>query len=309
MATCEVGPPRLIAEPGDPGRIERHQLRGQQVVGKDDRVVGQAQRRRRLAGDLQQHLPLQVGEVGGALHQAGVAGAAQLVDEATDCGAPGGARAPSRRDIGVGRPPQLGVGQKGEVGLDDLTPLRGLRGQPTRQDSADRIECASERRSLVFWCAGCLHDRHLALDQPHGRTDRKAGRRRHATERVQRRRWLRRRRVEGRDRCERRFTLALRDAGHERLQRVGGVRAAGEELDLVAKSHPERHHRDRAAGVRAAAGDLERDIRGELGGLPGDERRGPGVQAVRQTHPHAAAQHLARLDHRALALSIDRAQR
>ena len=75
IATCEVGLAMApTARPAPPARVQLHQLRGQDVVGEHDGVVGQRDRRGGLAGELQQHLAAQIVEVGGALHHPRIAG-------------------------------------------------------------------------------------------------------------------------------------------------------------------------------------------------------------------------------------------
>ena len=71
IATCEVGPRRARADARDAARIERHQLRGQEIVGEKDRRGGNfARGDRRLAAQHAQHLVLEVAQVGGALAHA-----------------------------------------------------------------------------------------------------------------------------------------------------------------------------------------------------------------------------------------------
>jgi hypothetical protein len=287
---------------GDAPRIELHQLRRQQVVGDDDGAVRQGVRRGGLAGKLQQHLAAQVGKVGRALHHPRVARCAQLVDVPADGAAPASPGAGASGDRRAGCRRQLGVGQEGQVRLNDLTALGGFAALARAQRRLDRGERAGERGGFGIRRAGGLDDDHLGLDQPHRRADGEAGRGRHAAERAQRGGGRRRgleRFGEGRDR--RGGALPVRHHRGQGDQRLGRIDPARDHLDLVAQPHRQRHHRDRTAGVGAATGDLQGDLGGELAGLVGDQRRRTGVQPVRQADPHQPAQRLARTRRRRIA--------
>ena len=67
IAACEVAPPRGGGDAHDELGVERRGLAGREVVGDQD--PGSRRRRRRRAGQLAQHAPADVVDVGGALAQ------------------------------------------------------------------------------------------------------------------------------------------------------------------------------------------------------------------------------------------------
>ena len=282
-------------EPRHPLRIEVHQLRGQDVVGQHDGVVGQRDRQGRLAGELQQHLALQVGEVGGALHHPRIARRAQLVDIAADGAAPGGAGAGAALDRRIGVTLQLRVVEEGQVRLGDLAPLRGVRRRRGRPGAActrrQRERPAPPVRPPAVSASTLTSD--LRLDQigpprrwpgparPARRPAPRAATRAAALASAAR--------PAGRPRPLRRRAIASR----QRLERRRGVRADGDDLELVAAADRQRHHRNRASRVGAPAADLQRDLGGEPAGFVGHQRGRTRVQTVRQPDAHLAAQRLA----------------
>ena len=123
---------------GDPRRVEGHQLRGQDVVGDQDGIVGQDDGRQGLAGQFQQHLPLQVGQVGGPLQHPPVAERLQLFHIAADGAPPGDPGAGAAGDGGEGRGQQFRILDEGEVGLGDRAALGRTARSPRRQRRACR---------------------------------------------------------------------------------------------------------------------------------------------------------------------------
>ncbi len=132
------------AEAGDATSIQRRQLGREQFVGQKDGVVGQRSGPLHLAAELEQHLTLQVRQVGGAGGQALVAQAPQLGHIGLDGVPPGDPGAVTAADGGPGGLGQLGIVQESRVcGHDGPLLCRtapGVRIDPPGHRPQGRVE-------------------------------------------------------------------------------------------------------------------------------------------------------------------------
>ena len=100
-----VGPPR----DADPAELERHQLRGQQGVGEQDRAVRDGACLHRLSRKFGEQLMFDIPKIVDALDQQIVAGRTQGGRAGFDCGTPGEAGAAACGNAGLRGGNQFGV--------------------------------------------------------------------------------------------------------------------------------------------------------------------------------------------------------
>ncbi len=277
------GPAVGGAEPGEPPRLQPHQLRGQQALGDQDGAHGDLSRRLGLAGQGQQHPAFQVQQVVHPLGHPPVAQAAQGLDIAAHGGAPGEARALAGGDQPVRLGGQFGILHEAQMsGEDRLAGRSAALGHLGGERGANLAEGRRQGCALPVDTGADFGDGDLGPAQMGRAAHGQAGRSHDALDRTGRRGARRHgegRRLGGQGR-------ALSHAAHDEFaQGVDGrlgAGADGDQFHLVAQLGPEGHNRHRALGVGLAGSGPQDDLGGEgLGGL-GQAGGRSGVQAVSQ---------------------------
>ena len=272
-------------DPRQPAVIQRGELRGQQVLGKDHR--GLVQRDMVLGQPREQphDAALYILQVAGAFGHDRVAKRAQGSDLAVQRDLPAPGSAFTLGDQGEGFVAQRAVVQERQMRLEDV----GLCAVLSLNIGADRgaglIQRAVQRGGLGRCIGAGLGHGQFALMQAQRAADGDAGHRRRAGKRQNRAGRMRRQHgLHGR--CGRCRGRGLRggarsmgfDKGHDGID--GGLcLGTGKDGQSVAMFGAQRHQRNRAAGIDGLAvqGDLHRHRRGFR--MLCDHTCGAGVQA------------------------------
>jgi hypothetical protein len=278
-------------------RIERDELRRLQVLGDEDRALGQiAHDDRRLTVQREQHLGFQIQQVIDALTHARVAECAQRVGAVANCTTPCEAGALAARDRAACGGDEFPVVQKFQMCGDDFA-SGALRGR------GELLEARSNRRTGAFEFFGFVRDAFAGFGdlnfgafERDGATDREAAAGDNAAQAVGLALLPDRSCSNGRGGFRRatRLFIQRQDQLLELANRLRRAFARRDQRQLIALLRAQRHQRHRALRVRAATARRDRNLGSGCLGRIRNQRGRPRMDAMIVRDDHALRDFLRR---------------